>query len=144
SVRLEKTSNIITKTSVPLLPTVSAEGPDQVESTRIPCLCYQLPARKHRIGINLPENRSVFAWPAMFVAGQHRSKIESKAVHMHLGDPISKTVANHPADDRKVGVECVARAGIVRILREIIRKKVIEAIIQSLKRKRRSPNTTFG
>jgi len=51
----------------------------------------------------------------MFVPRQHRSQIESKAIHMHLGDPVSKTVADHPADHGKAAVERVAGAGVMKL-----------------------------
>src|SRR4029077_8029578 len=52
---------------------------------------------------------------------------------MHLLDPITEAVHNHPADDRIVRIECVAGAAVIRVVGTILFENVIGSVAQTAK-----------
>ena len=63
---------------------------------------------------------------------------------MHLADPIAQAVEDQPPDDRFVGVQCVAAAGVIGVARLVVRKNVVGLVGQAAKADRGAAVVAFG
>src|SRR5262247_432637 len=107
---MEKATDVITEASVPFSPTIPDEAAYLVEAGRIPRFGDKLRAGKHWIGVDIPQDWRARHQITRFVAVEDRGQIEPEAVHMHLFDPVPKTVQDHTANNGMIGVERVPRA----------------------------------
>ena len=111
----EKVTDIVAKSSVPFLPTVSDEAADLVEACGIPGFRDHLGAGERRIGFDVPQHR----WARHHMAGRitrkDRSEIEPEAIHVHFLDPVAKTVQDHAPDNRMVCVQSIPGAAVIGI-----------------------------
>ena len=62
---------------------------------------------------------------------------------MHLLDPITKAVHDHPADDGMIGVERISGAAVIGIARAIVIENIVSAVVQTTKTQRRPVMVTF-
>src|SRR5204862_5656432 len=127
-VALQERADIVAKLPVPLLPAVANKAADLVETRSVPGFGNQLDVCENRIGLDVPENWRRCHRSSVLVSRQDRREIETKAVDMHLGDPISQAVKNQPSDNWLVSVQRVAAAGEIGIPRFIISEDVIVVI----------------
>ena len=115
-VSLDEAADVITKLTVPFLPFVSVQN----------CPPGTRPPSSHASAINLVPastgSESISQRMGGFTIGSPRlasrkdgSKIKTKAVDVHLGNPVPQAVENEALHDGMVCLESVAGAGIVRI-----------------------------
>ena len=64
------------------------------------------------------------------LAREDRREIEAKAIDVHLCDPVSQTVQDHPAHDWLVSVKCVPGATVVGVLAAITFKNIVSLVFQ--------------
>ena len=50
---------------------------------------------------------------------------------MHLLDPITEAIHDHPADNRLIGVERISSAAVIGIARAVLVETVIGAVVQA-------------
>src|SRR5215472_16102113 len=62
---------------------------------------------------------------------------------MHLFDPITQAVHDHPADDRMIGVERVACSAVIGVARLVLLQDVVRAVIDSAKTAGRAAVAAF-
>ena len=141
--RAEEGADVVTEPSVPLLPAVSDEAADLVETDRIPRLGDELRARERRIRLDVPEDRRVRHRVPRRIARQDRRQIEPEPVDMHRLHPVPEAVDDHPADDGVARVERVPGAGVVRVPRAASVEDVVRLVIQSPEAERRPEVITF-
>jgi hypothetical protein len=72
-----------------------------------------------------------------------RGEIEAEAVHVHRLHPVAEAVHDHAADDRMVGVQGVAGAGVVGVARAVLLEDVVGGIVQAAEAQRRPTLITF-
>src|SRR3954452_20534873 len=65
------------------------------------------------------------------VACQYRGEIESEAVHVHLLDPVPKTVQDHAAHNWVICIQRVPGAAVIGVPGTILLKDVVGAVIYS-------------
>ena len=82
-------------------------------------------------------------WP-VGVARQDRRQVEPEAVDVHLLDPVAQAVHDHPADDRVVGVERVAAAGVVGVARAAVLEDVVGRVVDAAEAERRPVVVALG
>src|SRR5215467_6747596 len=82
--------------------------------TDSPRLRDQLHARQRRILMNDVEKRGELV-DVVQLAREHRRKIESKTVHMHVVHPVAQRVHDQLDGARVLHVETVARSGEIRV-----------------------------
>lgn len=51
---------------------------------------------------------------------------------MHLSDPVSKAIENHPSHDRMVRIQSVTSAAVVEVALWIFPQQIIKAVLQPL------------
>ena len=78
------------------------------------------------------------------VAGQDRRQVEAEAVDVHLLDPVAQAVHDHPADDRMIGVERVAAAGVVGVTRAAVFEDVVGRVVDAAEAERRPGVVALG
>ena len=64
-------------------------------------------------------------------------EIEAKSVNVHLRDPVSQTVQDHPAHNWLVSVEGVASATVVGVLAAVTFKNIVSLVFQPTETKTR-------
>src|SRR5262249_39913488 len=104
----EETSDIVAKTSVPLLPTVANKAPDLIKTSSVPGFRNEFRASQHRVGFDIPQHRWVGQDLTRRTARQDGGEIETEAVHVHFLNPISEAVHDESANDWVVGVEGIS------------------------------------
>jgi hypothetical protein len=62
---------------------------------------------------------------------------------MHFGDPISQTINDHAPHDRLIGVQRIAGAAVIRILRAIFVEHVVDFVCEAAEAERRSIGGPF-
>jgi hypothetical protein len=124
-VAFEKPANVVLKSPVPFLPAIADEAPDLIEASGVPGFGNQLDIGEDGVGFDIPKNRWRRHWPAILVASEDQGEIKAKAVDMHLVHPIAEAVEDQPPDNRLVGVQGVAAAGIVGVTRFVFCQDVI-------------------
>ena len=78
------------------------------------------------------------------VAGQDRRQVEAEAVDVHLLDPVAQAVHDQPPDDRVVGVERVAAAGVVGVPRAAVFEDVVGRVVDAAEAERRPVLIALG
>src|SRR5262249_54876296 len=64
------------------------------------------------------------------ITRQNRGKVKPETIHVHLADPVTETVEDHPAHNRMIGVERVAGAAVVREARPVLFQDVICVVLE--------------
>src|SRR5271165_4105827 len=95
----EEVSDIIAKSVVPLLPTVSREAAHLIKSCRVPGLRDDLRTGQRGVRLDVPKHRRIRHEGARGVARKNGSKIEAEPIHMHLIYPVTDAGHNHVPDD---------------------------------------------
>ena len=126
----KKLAHVVAEPAVPLLPGVADEAADLIEAGGVPRLGDELRAGERRIRFDVPQDRRVGHRMARRIARQDRREVEAEAVHVHLLDPVAQAVDDHAADDRMVGVERVAAAGVVGIPRPVALEDVVGRVVE--------------
>ncbi len=67
----------------------------------------------------------------MQAPGKRRGEVKAEAVDVHILHPVAEAVHDHPPDDRMVGIECVAGAGVIGIPRPVFFKDVIRIVVDT-------------
>ena len=142
-VALPEPAHVVAKPAVPLLPGVADEAADLIEPRRVPGFRDQLGAGEQGIRLDVHHDRRIGQRIAAFVARENRREIEAEPVDVHLGNPVAEAVLDHPADDRLVGVERVAAARVVGVLRPVVLKDVVELVGQPAITLRRAVRARF-
>src|SRR4051812_14972822 len=143
-VALQKRSHIVAEPAVPLLPAVADKAPDLIKPSGVPGFRDELDIGKNRIRFDIPKDRGRRHRSACRVARQDRSKIEAKAVDMHLRYPVSQAVDNQPSDYRIVRVQRVPATGVIRIPRLILCQYIIIFIGKAAKADSRTIFVAFS
>ena len=63
---------------------------------------------------------------------------------MHLANPIAQAIDNHPPNNGMIGVESVATAGVVGVLRKVLFQYVIGGVVKTAETQSRPVVTAFG
>ena len=109
----EKRPDIVAKPPVPFFPAVADERADLIKAGGVPGLGDQLDIGEDGVGFDIPKDRRRRHRPAFLVTRQYRGEIDAKAVDTHLADPITETVENQTTDNRLIGVQGIAAAGVI-------------------------------
>ena len=72
------------------------------------------------------------------VAREDRREVEPEPVHVHLLHPVAEAVHDHPAHDRVIGVQRVARAGVVGVARAVFLEDVVRRVVEPSEAERRT------
>ncbi len=82
-------------------------------------------------------DRGIFERPTGFVARQDRGEVEAEAIDMHLRDPVPQAVEDHAPHDRLIGVQRVAGAAVIGVVRAVLVEDVVHFIGEAAERERR-------
>src|SRR4029453_2924230 len=133
----QEATGVVAEPSVPLLPAVPHEAAHLVEPRRLPGLGAKLGAPQPRIRFDVPQDGRVGHHLARRVAGENGREIESEAVHVHRFHPVPKTVHDHAADDRLIGVERVPRSRVVGVAGGVALEDIVGTVVEPPEAQRR-------
>ena len=140
----EEIADVVAEPAVPFLPGVADEAADLVQPGRVPRLGDQLGARQRRVRLDVPQHRRVRQRMAGRIARKNRRQVEAEAVDVHFFDPVAQAVHDHPPDDRMVGVERVAAAGVVGVARAAVFEDVVGRVVDAAEAERRPGLIALG
>src|SRR5262245_19428735 len=103
----EETPYVVTKASVPLIPSVSNKTADLVQSAGVPSFSDHRCPDKIWIRFNIQEKRGIRHHLTTGIAGEDRSEIKTETIYVHLFHPIANAIQDHPANDGMIGIESV-------------------------------------
>src|ERR1700752_2107116 len=132
-VSAEETPNVVPEAPVPFLPAISNKAPHLVQSGGVPSFSDHFCSGENRIGLNIPEDRRDGHYVAAVTASQDRCEIETEAIHVHLFDPIAKTVHNHSANDRMISIERISSSAVVGVTRPVLLQEIVGAVVDAAK-----------
>src|SRR5262249_34452719 len=101
-----------------------------VEAARVPRFRNQFRSGQHWVCLNVPDYRWVIHRMPHLVARENRSEVKAKSIDVHLLDPVTEAIKNHPPDDRMVRIQGVAGARIVGVARAVFLKDVVLLVIE--------------